>query len=902
MRSLEWQLPVAAFILLALVATSVTVLAYRDVDRTTRALYGERLLRLDGQLVTVYGPAVLGARDALARAATQPAVIRALTDPGSVEDGAAVMVLGRVLPEALGNVAIGAWDLAGDLVVNASPAESPPWLMVAPPLADTPSVTPLVAEGDTLFHYGVVAPVRSGRQLVGFLHVRQRIGRGAAGAAALGALVDESARILIGSPGGAWTDLVGAVEGPPLELLDAESSMAYERGGVRRLGVGRLLPGTELALVVEQEEAVVTAPTRAFLRRLGLVATLAVLIASAAAWWLGRRMTLPLRHLQGAAEGLGRGDYARRAVEAGHHEIAGVARTFNKMASETEAHVRALEESEQRFRSLVTATTQIVWWTDPEGNIAQPLPSWQSYTGLSFEKTRGSGWTMALHHEDAASALETWREAVRSRSLYEAEYRIRRHDGAYRWFVVRFIPVLERDGSVREWVGTGTDVTEQRQTELKLKDRELELQQAQRLDAIGRLAGGIAHDFNNLLTTILVPADLAQRALPADDPLQKDLADIRSGARRASELTKKLLAFGKQQVLSPTLIDVNGAVEAAIRLLGRVIGESIVLEFSPGAEEATVVVDPTQFEQVIMNLALNARDAMPLGGKLTIETADAHIDRAAAEEHPGLKPGRYVALSVTDTGSGMDRETQARIFEPFYSTKGDDKGTGLGLAIVYGIVRQSGGHVLLHTEPGQGACFKILLPFASHPTRHPAKAPRPAAARDEAPTGTETILLAEDEEAIRRLAVRILSGLGYRVITAAGGDEALRLAAGHAGPIDILVTDVVMPGMNGLELWERLRAERPSVSALFLSGWASTAVVRHGILDGQIPFLQKPFSAFELGSRVRDVLDAVRLRHELPRVGAQHEGPAAAGGDPAGRVSLGRERTREQSEAAGPSN
>jgi PAS domain-containing protein len=174
---------------------------------------------------------------------------------------------------------------------------------------------------------------------------------------------------------------VGAVEGPPLELLDAESSMAYERGGVRRLGVGRLLPGTELALVVEQEEAVVTAPTRAFLRRLGLVATLAVLIASAAAWWLGRRMTLPLRHLQGAAEGLGRGDYARRAVEAGHHEIAGVARTFNKMASETEAHVRALEESEQRFRSLVTATTQIVWWTDPEGNIAQPLPSWQSYTG-----------------------------------------------------------------------------------------------------------------------------------------------------------------------------------------------------------------------------------------------------------------------------------------------------------------------------------------------------------------------------------------------------------------------------------------------------------------------------------------------------------------------------------------
>jgi nitrogen-specific signal transduction histidine kinase/CheY-like chemotaxis protein len=451
-------------------------------------------------------------------------------------------------------------------------------------------------------------------------------------------------------------------------------------------------------------------------------------------------------------------------------------------------------------------------------------------------------------------------------------------------------------------VGTGTDVTEQRQTELKLKDRELELQQAQRLDAIGRLAGGIAHDFNNLQTTILVPADLAQRALPADDPLQKDLADIRSGARRASELTKKLLAFGKQQVLSPTLIDVNGAVEAAIRLLGRVIGESIVLEFSPGAEEATVVVDPTQFEQVIMNLALNARDAMPLGGKLTIETADAHIDRAAAEEHPGLKPGRYVALSVTDTGSGMDRETQARIFEPFYSTKGDDKGTGLGLAIVYGIVRQSGGHVLLHTEPGQGACFKILLPFASHPTRHPAKAPRPAAARDEAPTGTETILLAEDEEAIRRLAVPILSGLGYRVITAAGGDEALRLAAGHAGPIDILVTDVVMPGMNGLELWERLRAERPSVSALFLSGWASTAVVRHGILDGQIPFLQKPFSAFELGSRVRDVLDAVRLRHELPRVGAQHEGPAAAGGDPAGRVSLGRERTREQSEAAGPSN
>ena len=851
MRSLEKQLPLAAFALLSLVAVGITWAAYEHARATTRDLFSERLTRVADQLVARMAPGIPPVVDVLEAAAADPAIVRMLSSPdtNSLREGQAVVT--RAFGELQANLVAGAWDLSGDLVA-AVRADTASWVP-APPLVESITTTPLVATEDGVVHHGFVVPVRDGRRLVGFLQVRQRIAQDgtADGAALLEALLGDSARVLLGSRSGVWTDTRTVVEAPPDDVIGATRAASYTREGVRLLGVGRALPGTEIVVAAEVGEAAALAAARSFLARVGLLASLFVALATAAAWVLGRRITGPLARLRDAAEGLGGGHYDRRAAETGHPEIVEVAKAFNKMASEMAGHVGALQVSEERFRSLVTATAQIVWWTDAQGNVTEPLPSWQSFTGETFEEMRGTGWTSSIHPDDAANVLRVWKEAVQHHSLYETEYRLRRHDGEYRWFLVRGVPVLERDGTIREWVGTSTDITKRRETEEVLRRKELELQQAQRLDAVGRLAGGVAHDFNNLLTTILGPAELAERQLPPGHAVRDELAEIRDSARRASELTKKLLAFGRQQVMTPVVVEVNEAVESTADLLRRVIGESIVLDLALNATEPTVRIDRTHFEQIIVNLAVNARDAMPDGGRLTLETQNVVVDRASAEEHHALAPGDYVLLAVTDTGTGMSPETLEQIFEPFFTTKEHDKGTGLGLSTVYGIVRQSRGHIWVYSEPGIGSSFKLFFPHvdaAASPTES-------GRAHDSMPVGSETILFTEDDAGIGRLGLRILKDAGYTVLPARSGAEALELAAAHGGEIHLLVSDVVMPEMNGIELWERLRTARPGMRALFISGWASEAVVKHGILDGRVPFLPKPFSARELAVRVREVLD-----------------------------------------------
>jgi PAS domain S-box-containing protein len=848
-RSLQRQLPLAAFVLLTVVGISVTLAAYREGRATARELYDERLTRLADQLATNIGTGVQALQGAITNAAASEAVVGLLAQPAASDADSARAVLGRLVPASQPNLAVGLWDLSMDMVLSVARGDTAGW-MLPPIMVDVTTVAPVVTTNDTLVHYGIVTPVREGRRLVGFLQLRQRL-RGEINTQ-VETVLGESGRVLMGSVGGAWTDFTTRIDPPPPELVGTMVAVEYERDGVRRLGVGRVLAGTDLVMAAEVSESEAMAGTLAFVRRVGLIAAILVAMTTAAAWLLAQRITRPLANLRAAAEGLGSGDYSRRAPEEGHAEIAEVARTFNKMAAETEGHVVALKESEQRFRSLITATAQIVWWADPDGNVYQPIPSWQAFTGRSFEETKGAGWIGSIHPDDASNAVRVWTEAVKERSLHETEYRIRRHDGEYRWFIVRAVPILKLDGTVREWVATCTDISKRREAEEKLKHKELELQRSQRLDAVGRLAGGIAHDFNNLLAAIMGPAELAMGQLPEGHVVRDDLRDIRNAALRASELTRKLLAFGRQNVMTPVVLDVNEAVESAGRLLSRLIGESIKLELAPRATHATVRTDRTQFEQIIVNLAVNARDAMPDGGRLTIETETVDVDAGTSEEYRGLAPGRYVLLAVTDTGTGMDAETQKQIFEPFFTTKSQEKGTGLGLSTVYGIVRQSGGHVWVYSELGHGSVFKVFLPYVD------AKATDVGSAKSEAvtPRGTETVLLAEDEDAIRRVSVRLLTELGYQVIAARNGEEAVQLAAKHEGAIDVLLSDVVMPEMNGLELWDRLRMDRPAIPALFMSGWASDAVVRHGILDGQVPFLQKPFSSQQLGLKIREILDA----------------------------------------------
>jgi two-component system cell cycle sensor histidine kinase/response regulator CckA len=386
------------------------------------------------------------------------------------------------------------------------------------------------------------------------------------------------------------------------------------------------------------------------------------------------------------------------------------------------------------------------------------------------------------------------------------------------------------------------------------KRLEAQLVQAQKMEAIGRLAGGIAHDFNNLLTAILGYSDLILTELDDNAPLRQEVKAIKLAGERAADLTRQLLAFSRQQVLQPELIDLNTIVVRLSSMLRRLIGEDIELSTFLGQDLGLVLADPSQIEQVVLNLTINARDSMPEGGKLTITTA--WVDRDADDilQHGGGAIDRYVLVAISDTGHGMDRETQRRIFEPFFTTKEVGKGTGLGLAMVHGIVHQTGGHIGVSSEVGQGSTFTIYLPqVAEH-----AIAARPLKARVATPHGSETILLVEDDAGVRGLASMILRKYGYMVLEAANGMAAQRLVQHYNGPLDLVITDVVMPGgLSGVRLVEYVVKQRPQVNILYMSGYTDNAIAQHGVLDSGRAFLQKPFTPETLAHKVREVLDTI---------------------------------------------
>ncbi len=383
------------------------------------------------------------------------------------------------------------------------------------------------------------------------------------------------------------------------------------------------------------------------------------------------------------------------------------------------------------------------------------------------------------------------------------------------------------------------------------KHLELQLRQSQKLQAIGQLAGGVAHDFNNLLMVVKGHMELILGSMPQTDALYPRLDQVQKAANRASSLTRQLLAFSRMQVLQPQILDLNVIVSGMIQMLARLIGENIELSFRPASILGRVKADAGQMEQVLLNLVVNARDAMPEGGRLIIETANVELDQTYASLHTVVKPGPYAMLAVSDTGWGMDAGTQARIFEPFFTTKDQGKGTGLGLSTVYGVVKQSDGYIWVYSEPGQGSTFKVYLPLVGEM----AEIAKAAAASVPTP-GSETILLVEDEDNVRSLVSDFLRNNGHTVIDAPNGAEALRIAESHKGHIDLLVSDVIMPQMSGRELCDELRRRMPDLKVLFISGYTDDAVVRHGVVEGDVAFLQKPFSMRSLLSKVREVLDS----------------------------------------------
>ena len=396
------------------------------------------------------------------------------------------------------------------------------------------------------------------------------------------------------------------------------------------------------------------------------------------------------------------------------------------------------------------------------------------------------------------------------------------------------------------------DITERRSVEQALGKAEEQLRHAQKLEAVGRLAGGIAHDFNNLLTTITGYSDILLAREELAPALRRDIEEIRKAADRAAVLTRQLLAFSRRQALRPQVMNLNDAVRSMAGLYRSLLGESVSVVTRLQPDLRPVEVDPAQIEQVLMNLVINAKDAMPEGGNVTIETQNVELDSEYARAHVSVSPGAYVMLSVSDTGHGMTKEVQEQIFEPFFTTKPHGKGTGLGLSTVYGIVKQSGGNIWVYSEPGRGTTFKVYFPQV-----HEAAVTRPAEEtvdRLEPAGGGETLLLVEDEAAVRQLVFRVLAGHGYTVLVADSGDEALRLLESRGEPIALLLTDVILPGMSGRELADRLRGRLPGLKVLYMSGYTQNAIVHDGRLDADVAFLEKPFTPEDLVRRVREVL------------------------------------------------
>ncbi|HZN95715.1 MAG TPA: ATP-binding protein [Myxococcales bacterium] len=529
-------------------------------------------------------------------------------------------------------------------------------------------------------------------------------------------------------------------------------------------------------------------------------------------------------------------EMALRGYRDANHELR---RLTSLLEEQVEQRGAALAQAEGRFKSLVEhipAVTYVAPSTSPP-RMTYVSPQIRAMLGFSPEEwlQRPALWEEHIEPADAGRVLERWAQAAAAGGPLTLEYRMRTRAGSAIW--VRDESRRQQDGAR---LGLWQDVTERR-------DLEIQFRQSQKMEAVGQLAGGVAHDFNNLITVMLNFARFVQEDLGPDHKSAQDLEEVIRAAERASALTRQLLALSRRHVFQPQVLDLNEVMAGMEKMLRRLIGEDMDLATVPGAGTPRVFADRGSLEQVLLNLVVNARDAMPEGGKLTVETSDAQLEARAGML--GAPAGPYVLLAVTDTGVGMSAETQARIFEPFFTTKGQGRGTGLGLSTVHGIVKQAGGEIQVESAPGKGTTFKVYFP---RPEAAQAQEGPAAAARTV--TGSETLLVAEDEQAVRAAIVRALTGAGYTVLEAATPEEALHASRTHGGKIDLLVTDVVMPQMSGSALADALVRERPGLTVLYLSGYTGGALVQ-GVFQSGAAYLQKPFTSEALLQSVRAALD-----------------------------------------------
>src|SRR5271157_478831 len=609
---------------------------------------------------------------------------------------------------------------------------------------------------------------------------------------------------------------VGGKEGN-IEALDAQ--------GLPLFGAVRHVPDTPWYLIAKMEEDEVHAPVRRRSLVLGLGAVSLILVVGSmiALWWRRQQSEFYRERYEAEIE--------RRALE--------------------ERAAKALQESESRFRAIFEQAAIGMADSSLDARFIRVNQRFCKILGYSREELLGRTFRDITHPDDLARDAQLVAQLLKGEtSGFAVEKRYLRKDGGVVWANLLLSLLRSPSGDPLNFVAVVEDITAQKRAEDERRNLERQLLQAQKMESVGRLAGGVAHDFNNHLTVIGGYCAMLLDEMHPGDPLREPVEEILLAGNRAAALTQQLLAFSRKQVAEPRVISLNQVVGDSLKMLSRLIGDDVEIVTHFDADLGSVVVDPSQINQVLMNLAINARDAMPAGGRIVVETSNTEIDEGYAAQHAGVVPGHYVLLSISDTGAGMSQEVVQHIFEPFFTTKDIGAGTGLGLSMVYGIVKQAGGWIWVYSEPGQGSTFKVYLPRAGG-----APEPLPASvSAAEDLRGTETVLVVEDQPDVRKLTLAILESQGYRLLEAASGSEALALSELYPEPIHLLITDVVMPGMTGRELATRLSALRPSLKTLYTSGYTANAIGHEGALNPGEAYLPKPFSPAQLAAKVREVL------------------------------------------------
>jgi PAS domain S-box-containing protein len=842
--------------------------AYYEVKRSAVASAHERLVGVAGRLSTILGGAAERLQLQVAHAGSDPAIRSYLREPTLATEAVAASVLTKLIPSEPALVAVEIRDARGDPLLTIGAAR-PPELQNQESTGvthlvsgvDTVAVGPFTAFADRQY-FPVVSRVIDRRADRGYVVAWRQMGPADPNEdSALAQLIGPGSRFyLVNATGDLWTDGAGQVPTPPLDLATMRGVVEFEEPETGKwLAAAAPVASAPWAIVAAIPHAPILARARETLNALVVFGALLLAFAAAATWLLSGGITRPLAQLAAAAVAVTGGEYSRRVAVSRKDELGTVSTAFNAMTTSiaegqqklehkvaeltrTEAEQRATQERLQHVLASSGAIIRVQRLTD--GHFVTEWISENLTPMLGYEilEAMSPNWWQAHLHPDDHARLKENNASFRLQDGAR-EYRFRNKAGAYRWLREEQRIVRDAAGKPVEVIGALFDITDWRLLEEQFR-------QSQKLEAVGRLAGGVAHDFNNLLTIILGESELGMTEIEADHPVRKSLEQISNAGHRASLLTRRLLTFSRKQVIEPIVFDLNDLVADVLNMLARLIGEDVELETHFAADIERVTADKAQIEQVLVNLVVNARDAMPQGGKLILETSNVRLDDDYVRTHAGVTPGNYVMLAVSDTGMGMTDDVKAHLFEPFFTTKAYGKGTGLGLATCYAIARQFGGHLGVYSEVGVGTTMKLYLPG----TVKRVELARPEVSATSA-RGTETILLVEDNSMVRAIGVRILEQFGYHVLEAEDGEVALHVLAAREGNVDLLLTDVVMPRMGGRVLAEKARALQPELRVLFASGYTDDVILQHQLLEQGIMILQKPFTSESLTARVRETLD-----------------------------------------------